>query len=76
MRSALTRYALTRYLVALLALLLITAIGAFFAYVALMPTVIATLILLGLALMFGLGVYVGNGTEPSGAATLGKSFRP
>jgi hypothetical protein len=66
----------TRYLMALLAVLLLTAIGAFFAYVALMPTVIASLILLGLALMFGLGVYVGNPTEPGATAPLGKSFRP
>jgi Sec-independent protein secretion pathway component TatC len=59
----------------LLAALLIIAIGTFFAYVALMPTLIAALILLGFALTFGLGVYVGNRTEPSNPAQLGKSFR-
>jgi hypothetical protein len=67
---------ITRYLMALLAVLLLAAIGAFFAYVALMPTVIASLILLGLALMFGLGVYVGNQTDPGATAPLGKSFHP
>jgi hypothetical protein len=56
---------MTRYLVALLAALLMTAIGAFCAYVALMPAVIAALILLGLGLMFGLGVHVGNRLEPA-----------
>jgi hypothetical protein len=70
------RLAMTRSVMALLALLLLAAIGAFFAYVALMPTVIASLIMLGLALMFGLGVYVGNRTEPGITAPLGKSFRP
>lgn len=67
---------MTRCLLTLLALLVMTVIGAFFAYVALMPTVIASLILLSLALMFGLGVYVGNRTEPGITAPLGKSFRP
>jgi hypothetical protein len=62
--------AIRNYLAAVLAVLMTVAIGAFFAYVALVPTAIAALILLGLALMFGLGVYVGTGTEP------GKSFRP
>jgi hypothetical protein len=56
---------MTRYLLTLLALVLMAAIGAFFAYVALMPTVIAALIVLGLALMFGLGVYVGIGPRPA-----------
>ncbi len=69
------KHDVTRYLMALLAVLLLTAIGAFFAYVALMPTVITSLILLGLALMFGLGVHVGNRTEPGMTAPLGKSFR-
>jgi hypothetical protein len=69
------RSPMTRYLVALLAVLLMLVIGAFFAYVALMPTVITTLILLGLALMFGLGVYVGVRTDPATTPPLGKSFR-
>ncbi len=65
---------MTRCIFTLLAVLLMTVIGAFCAYVALMPTVIASLILLGLALVFGLGIYVGNETEPGLAARLGKSF--
>jgi hypothetical protein len=63
---------MARYLITLLAAFLMMAIGAFFLYVALVPTVIASLILAGLAVMFGLGVYVGT----PGEANLGNSFRP
>ena len=67
---------MTRYLMTVLAVLMLAVIGAFFAYVALVPTVITSLILLGLALMFGLGVHVGTGWNPGNASPLGKSFRP
>jgi|HubBroStandDraft_5_1064220.scaffolds.fasta_scaffold377526_2 hypothetical protein len=56
---------MTRYLLGLLALLVMLSIGAFCAYVAFMPTVVASLILIGLAIMFGLGVHVGNQMEPA-----------
>jgi hypothetical protein len=60
-----------RYLLTILATLLMAAIAAFFFYVALVPLVLASLILLGLALMFALGVYVGTESLPR----LGNSFR-
>ncbi len=60
-----------RYLLTLLATLLMAAIAAFFFYVALVPLVLASLILLGLALMFALGVFVGTDSLPR----FGNSFR-
>jgi hypothetical protein len=60
-----------RYVLTVLAILLMAAIGAFFFYVAVVPLVLASLILLGLAVMFALGVYVGAESLPR----LGNSFR-
>lgn len=60
-----------RYVLTLLAILLMAAIGAFFFYVALVPLALASLILVGLAVMFALGVYVGTESLPR----LGNSFR-
>lgn len=65
---------LTRYLMAVLATLLLIVLGAFFAYVAFLPAVITILILLGLALMFGLGVYVGLRSEPDHPQTARQIF--
>jgi hypothetical protein len=60
-----------RYLLTLLATLLMAAIAAFFFYVALVPLVLASLIVLGLAVMFALGVFVGTESFPR----FGNSFR-
>jgi|HubBroStandDraft_2_1064218.scaffolds.fasta_scaffold377073_2 hypothetical protein len=59
-----------RYLLTVLATLLMAAIAAFFFYVALVPLVLASMILLGLAVMFALGVYVGT----ESLTRLGNSF--
>ena len=47
-----------RFLLVLLALLLLGSIGAFFLYVPILPTIAVTVILLGLVTMFLLGVRV------------------
>jgi len=60
-----------RYLLTVLATMLMVAIAAFFFYVALVPLVLASMILLGLALMFALGVFVGTESLPR----FGNSFR-
>jgi hypothetical protein len=47
-----------RFLLVLLAVLLLGSIGAFFLYVPILPTIAVTVILLGLVTMFLLGVRV------------------
>ena len=47
-----------RFLLVLLALLLLGSIGAFFLYVPILPTIAVTVILIGLVTMFLLGVRV------------------
>ena len=47
-----------RFLLVLLAILLLGSIGAFFLYVPILPTIAVTVILLGLVTMFLLGVRV------------------
>jgi len=70
--NVLRKNRMKRYLLTVLATLLMAAIAAFFFYVALVPLVLASMILLGLALMFALGVYVGTESLPR---LLGNSFR-
>lgn len=53
-----------RYLVAVLAALLIASMGGFFLYVAVVPMLAVLLVLIGLALMFLLGLYIGARTPP------------
>jgi hypothetical protein len=70
-QTCLPRVAMRRYLLTLLATLLMAAIAAFFFYVALVPLVLASVIALGLAVMFALGVFVGTESFPR----FGNSFR-
>ena len=53
-----------RFLMACIGLLLLGSIGAFFLFVPLLSIVAVVCLLLGLMLMFGLGVHVG--TQGSG----------
>jgi hypothetical protein len=48
-------YMLERYLLILLAVLLLGSIGAFFLFVAILPVIATAAIITGLAAMFGLG---------------------
>ena len=51
---------LERYLLIMLALVMVGSIGAFFLFVAILPVVGIAAVLTGLAAMFGLGYYVGH----------------
>jgi hypothetical protein len=51
---------LERYLLIMLAVILVGSIGAFFLFVAILPVVGIAAVLTGLATMFGLGFYVGH----------------
>lgn len=49
-----------RYLLILLAVVLLGSIGAFFLLVAILPVIATAAVLAGLAVMFGLGFYAGR----------------
>jgi hypothetical protein len=49
-----------RYLLILLAVVLLGSIGAFFLFVAILPVIAIAAVLTGLAVMFGLGFYAGQ----------------
>jgi len=49
-----------RYLLILLAVLLLVSVGAFFLYVPILPIMAVVVVLLGLIAMFSLGLYVGQ----------------
>lgn len=51
-----------RYLLILLAVLLVASVGVFFLYVPILPTMAAVVVLIGLVAMFSLGFHVGVNT--------------
>ena len=51
---------LERYLLIMLAVLLLGSIGAFFLFVAILPVIATAAVLTGLAAMFGLGLLPGE----------------
>ncbi len=53
-----------RYLLLLLALMLIGSIGAFFLYVPILPVAVAVLMVVALNAVFSLGYYTGKNPEP------------
>ena len=54
-----------RYLIILVALLCLASSAAFFLYIPVLPVLASTLVLLGFALMFLLGVQAGQSKRPS-----------
>jgi hypothetical protein len=54
-----------RYLIILVALLCLASCAAFFFYVPVLPVLASTLVLLGFAVMFLLGVQAGQPRRPS-----------
>jgi len=52
-----------RYLTGLVALLLFSALAAFFGYIPIVPMIVTVLILTSLVLMFLLGLYVGANVD-------------
>jgi len=55
-----SRCMIERYLLILLAVVLLGSIGAFFLFVAILPVIAIAAVLAGLAVMFGLGFYAGR----------------
>lgn len=51
-----------RYLLILLAVLLVASIGVFFLYVPILPTIGAVVVLIGVVAMFSLGYHIGQNT--------------
>ena len=51
-----------RYLLILLAVLLVVSIGVFFLYVPILPAMAAVIVLIGLVAMFSLGFHLGHNT--------------
>jgi len=49
-----------RYLLILLAVLLVASVGVFFLYVPILPTMAAVVVLIGMVAIFSLGVHVGQ----------------
>ena len=58
--SCTTGRMIERFLLILLAVILLGSIGAFFLFVAILPVVAIAAVIAGLAAMFGLGFYVGH----------------
>jgi hypothetical protein len=59
-----TKYAMERYLFSSAGILLLGTLGAFLLFVPIMSIVTVTLVLIGLALMFCLGIQVGRRKLP------------
>jgi hypothetical protein len=61
--DCITRRMLQRYLLIVLAVLLLGSIGAFFLFVAILPVIAIASVLIGLAAMFWLGFHTGRKPE-------------